>query len=84
MTNQRQGNGHPPPIEVPYINVTAKIPRPRGRPPGGGAGLDYAVATKLRADELAALDTLTERMGLANRAETIRYLIRLVIGGTGV
>lgn len=67
------------------IDVTPKTQgsgHPRGRPPGGGAGLDMAVATRLRLEELEALDALAKKMGFKNRAETIRFIIKSVIGGT--
>jgi len=67
----------------PDVNVTPKTQgsgHPRGRPPGGGAGLDMAVATRLRLEELEALDALAKKMGFKNRAETIRFIIKSVIG----
>jgi metal-responsive CopG/Arc/MetJ family transcriptional regulator len=40
-----------------------------------------AVATRLRLEELEALDALAKKMGFKNRAETIRFIIQSVIGG---
>ena len=67
----------------PDVNVTPNSPisgRRRGRPPGGGAGLNIAVATRLTPEEVEALDTLAAKMGFKNRAETIRFIIQSVIG----
>jgi len=64
-------------------NVTPnKQPSRRGRPPGNGAGLNTAVATRLTPEESEALDALAKKMGFKNRAETIRFIIKSVIGGT--
>jgi len=54
--------------------------RRRGRPPGGGAGLDIAVATRLTPEEVGALDTLAKKMGFKNRSEAIRFIVQSVTG----
>lgn len=38
------------------------------------------MATRLTPEESEALDTLTQKMGFKNRAETIRFIIQSVIG----
>jgi len=66
------------------IDVTAKpapSTRRRGRPPGGGAGLDIAVATRLTPEEVEALDAIAKKMGFKNRSEAIRFIVQSVTGG---
>jgi len=52
-----------------------------GRPPGGGAGLDIAVATRLTPEEVEALDAIAKKMGFKNRSEAIRFIVQSVTGG---
>ena len=69
--------------KAPESNVTRKAgpsSRPRGRPKGGGDGLDVAVATRIRPEEATALDKAVVDLGFKSRAELLRYWIRAAVG----
>lgn len=51
-----------------------------GRPKGSGEGLLVTVATKLRTEEVTALDREMRRLGYKSRSELVRIYIRGRLG----
>lgn len=67
----------------PDRQVTCQKPpsqRRGGRPKGSGEGLLHTVATKLRTEEVTALDREMRRLGYKSRSELVRIYIRGRLG----
>lgn len=59
---------------------TSPSQRRGGRPKGSGEGLLVTVATKLRSEEVTALDREMHRLGHKSRSELVRICIRSALG----
>jgi len=67
----------------PERQVTCQKPpsqRRGGRPKGSGEGLLHTIATKLRTEEVTALDNAMQDLGYASRSELVRCCIRAALG----
>ena len=63
------------------VTCSAGPPQRRGgRPKGSGEGLLVTVATKLRPEEVSALDREMRRLGSRSRSELVRVFIRGRLG----